>query len=123
MILNPCDHLNEFGLSVSLHACNAQYLACPAFQADISEYGAALLFKADILKTQLDGAGPIVGNPLYIKGYGSAYHELSQLVFCGLGSRKGGDVLSPAEYGDVIRNGQGLLKLVGNNDDGPAVLL
>ena len=64
-----------------LHACNAQYLACPAFQADISEYGAALLFKADILKTQLDGAGPIVGNPLYIKGYGSAYHELSQLVF------------------------------------------
>ena len=71
MILNPCDHLNEFGLSVSLHACNAQYLACPAFQADISEYGAALLFKADILKTQLDGAGPIVGNPLYIKGYGS----------------------------------------------------
>ena len=123
MILNPRDYLNELGLSVSFHACNAQYLACPAFQADAGEHGAALLFKADILKPQLDRAGTIVGRPLHIKGYGAAHHELCQLVLCGLGCRKGSDVLSPAEYGDVIRNGQGFLKLVGNNDDGPAVLL
>ena len=115
------DALEQLTLAAACNACDAEDLAAhggerdvvEALDAEIVDAGQALDLQP---RLRVDGVRAVD-----VQADGAADHHVGQGLRRGLARLDGADVLALAQHGDLVRNGQHLVQLVGDEDDGLAV--
>lgn len=121
--LQARERVDELGLAVALHARDAQDLPGADLQAHAVERVPLLLDDRGAAQGHDDLvlAGHLV--LLRLEGDDAPHHELCELALVHVLGGDGGDDLAFAQDGHRVGQGQGLLELVGDDEDGLAALL
>ena len=118
------DRLDELGLAVALDAGDAEHLARVDVEADVVEQRAAVRRRAG--SRLLDRQQHLVGDRRRLgarRGQLGADHQLGELAGGDVVGADRGDGGAATDHGDLVGDGEHLVELVGDEDEGEALVL
>ena len=115
---DAAEHAEQLGLAVAGDPGDADHFPRPHFEADgFDPFHPGVIDVREALDLEL-GLARLGGALVDLEAHLAAHHQLGELLLVGVFGGDMGHHFTPAHDGDLIRDGQDLPQLVGDEDDG-----